>query len=114
MPKQIKQEDAKAKRDDVIYRYDLLVPQFIEALAMLGSYGANKYGDRNWEQSRLTGGKGPVNHMYNHLVEFQMGTPHEFFGTSRGHLVAIAYNAMMEFFYNIPEDSDGLVEERLS
>jgi len=30
-------------------RYDLLAPEFLDGVAIILSFGAEKYGDRNWE-----------------------------------------------------------------
>src|SRR5580698_9305404 len=37
----------KAQRDPVKVRYDILVPEFLEALAQIAHYGAEKYGEFN-------------------------------------------------------------------
>ena len=31
-------------------RYDLLPPEFLESTAKILGFGANKYGERNWEK----------------------------------------------------------------
>ena len=91
----------EAKRVPVDFRYDALNPAFLKWMARIGSYAADKYG--SWEQyreTRLVGEKSPVNHMYEHLRQYQVGEPHDHFdGDVRWHLVAVAYNAMMEFYY---------------
>jgi hypothetical protein len=83
------------------YRYDALNPTFLKWMAKIGAYAAEKYG--SWEQyrdGRLEGEKSPVNHIHEHLRAYVMGEPHDHFdGDVRWHLVAVAYNAMMEFFY---------------
>lgn len=38
------------KFDDGKIRYDLLPPEFLEATADILAFGANKYGERNWEK----------------------------------------------------------------
>lgn len=92
---------SEPRRVPVDFRYDALNPTFLKWLARIGSYAAEKYGA--WEQyreARLTGEKSPVNHIYEHLRSFQMGEPYDHFdGDVRWHLVAVAYNAMMEFYY---------------
>ena len=93
--------DPTHKRVPVDFRYDALNPQFIKMLAEIGSYAATKYG--SWEQyaaGRLVGEKSPVNHIYEHLRQYQMGEPYDHFEGHVGrHLAAIAYNAMMEWHY---------------
>ena len=41
---------AGRKNDQGKARYDLIPPDSLEALAELYALGANKYGDRNWEE----------------------------------------------------------------
>jgi hypothetical protein len=92
---------SRVKRVPVDYRYDALNPTFLKWMAKIGAYAAEKYG--SWEQyrdGRLEGEKSPVNHIHEHLRAYVMGEPHDHFdGDVRWHLVAVAYNAMMEFFY---------------
>lgn len=96
-PKEVPQEGAK--RADTDFRYDVLDSDFLHCMAQIGSYGAEKYGDFNWHKSRLNGGKGPVNHIYDHLRQYREGLEHDHFKTRKHQLAAIAFNAMMEFWY---------------
>lgn len=92
-------EAIRVERD---VRFDILDPNFIEMLAKIAHYGAEKYGDFNWHASRLTGNKGPVNHMLKHINSYQKGEPYDHQELGKGsewHLAAIAFNAMMEFYY---------------
>lgn len=43
------------KFDDGKPRYDLLPPEMLEAAAAVLTYGANKYGERNWEAGMAWG-----------------------------------------------------------
>ena len=99
-PAETKAEEA-AKRVPVDYRYDALNPTFLLWMARIGAYATEKYGD--WSQythSRLVGVHSPVNHIYEHLRSYAEGIPYDHFDKDvRWHLVAVAYNAMMEFFY---------------
>ena len=91
-----------ATRFPVDFRFDILDPEFILTLSKIGNHGAKKYGDFNYQKSRLTGINGAVNHMYHHLHKYQTNKlyDHEDVGTERKyHLAAIAFNAMMEFWY---------------
>lgn len=102
----VKELIEEAKRDSKELRYDILYPPFLYALASIASYGAKKYGDYNWTKSRLTGDKGPINHIYEHLGNYQEGIDydHSSVGTDKKyHLAAIALNAMMEFWYESNE-----------
>jgi hypothetical protein len=88
-------------------RYDILDPEFLEALAKIADYGAKKYGDFNWQKSHLSGDKSAVNHIYKHLKSFRLEEPYdhpEIAGDGKEmHLVAIAFNAMMEFYWVMKE-----------
>jgi len=98
-----KKEAIRVERD---VRYDILTPEFLEAMAKIAHYGAVKYGDFNWQISRLTGNKGPVNHILKHIMSYQRGEAydHSELGTGKEwHLAAIAFNAMMEFYWAIQE-----------
>lgn len=91
-----------AKRIDRDIRYDLLDPLFLEYMAKVADFGAKKYGDLNWQKSRLTRDKSPINHIYTHLGSYQKKEPYdhpELGEDPKWHLVAIAFNAMMEFYY---------------
>lgn len=89
-----------AQRNAVEFRYDILDPRFIEMMAVLANYGAEKYGDFNWQKSKLGGEKSPVNHIHQHLVDYQLNREYDHFdGDIRWHLIAIAFNAMMEFYW---------------
>jgi hypothetical protein len=88
------------KRVPVDFRYDAINPTFLHWMAKIGSYAAQKYGA--WEQytgARLVGEKSPVNHIFDHLRKYQLDEKYDHFdGDPRWHLVAVAYNAMMEFY----------------
>jgi hypothetical protein len=87
-------DNEKVKRVPVAFRYDALNPAFLKCLAEIGHYAAEKYG--SWEQyskARLTGEKGPINHIYEHIRQYVMGEPYDHFDGDIGrHLVAGAYN----------------------
>lgn len=92
-------QPAKAQRQPVDERWDILNPFFLKWMARLAHYGVEKYGDFNYIRGRLVGDRSPINHIQKHLAEYVSGTPYDHFdGDRRWHLVAIAYNAMMEFF----------------
>src|SRR5512139_1710607 len=91
-----------AKRDPISERYDLLDSDFLRAMALIGGFGARKYGDRNWQFSKLEGDKSPINHIMKHFVAYQNreGYDHIEVGSEPyNHLAAIAFNAMMEFYH---------------
>jgi hypothetical protein len=95
-------ENEVAKRASVGYRYDILDVDFLELMAKIASYGAKKYGDLNWHKSRLEGEKGPMNHIMDHAIKYIQGVPYdhpEVGSDVKIQLAAIAFNAMMEFYY---------------
>lgn len=99
--------DAHAKRDEVAVRYDILDPLFLRVMAQIAHYGAKKYGENNWKLSHLKGNKSPINHIYEHLASYILREPydHHEIGTAQAiHLVAIAFNAMMEFYHATKEE----------
>jgi hypothetical protein len=80
---------------------------FIDKLAMIADVGATKYGDRNWQKSRLEGDKSPVNHAIKHCFEYLKKEPNEYEpdGDCRTHLVQAVFNLMMEHFWLVrPEE----------
>ena len=95
-----------ATRDPIQFRFDILDPEFLEALAKIADYGAKKYGEFNWHKSRLTGDKSPLNHIAKHFVFYHKGQQYdhpELGLEKKWHLAAIAFNAMMEFWYESHE-----------
>ena len=99
----------EAKRDPIGLRYDLLDPVFLNILGEIASYGAKKYGDRNWQKSRLEGDKSCVNHIFKHLIQYMQKEEydHKEIGSEHWiHLCAIAFNCMMLLYHDIREDDD--------
>jgi hypothetical protein len=91
--------EEKVKRAPVTFRWDALNWDFLKMLADIAHYAAGKYGSaEQYAAARLEGEKSPINHIYEHLRQYQAGEPHDHFGDPRYHLAAIAYNASMEFF----------------
>lgn len=43
-------EDPAVRFDAGKLRYELVAPEMLEGLAQVMTYGAGKYGERNWEQ----------------------------------------------------------------
>ena len=108
--------NTEPKRVPVDFRYDALNPNFLHWMARIGAYADQKYGA--WQQytgARLVGEKSPVNHIFDHLRKYQMGEPYDHFdGDVRWHLVAVAYNSMMAFWYHTkwgPETHPLKIEE---
>lgn len=90
----------EAKREPVPYLYNSLNWDFIKEMARVATYAAKKYGTaEQYTESRLVGDKSPINHIPEHLRQYVTGEVHDHFHTLEAHLVVIAYNAMMEFYY---------------
>jgi hypothetical protein len=89
------------KRVPVDFDYSALNWDFIKLMAQIPPYASEKYG--SWSQytaARLEGEKSPENHMIEHLRSYMLGEPYDKFDKDIGrHLAAVAYNAMMEWFY---------------
>lgn len=83
------------------YRYDALNWDFIKMMAEIAEYAGEKYGaPEQYTISRLEGNQSPINHIAEHLRQYTCGDPYDHFDSDvRYHLAAIAYNAMMEFWY---------------
>lgn len=91
----------EVKRDPVLFDYTGLNWDFIRKMARIPLHAAEKYG--SWDQykdARLTGEKSPINHAIDHLAKYMNGEPYDRWDNDvEWHLVAAAYNCMMEFFY---------------
>lgn len=93
-------DPTQAKRLPVDYRYDTLNWEFIKRMAQLASYAGKKYDDaRQYTLTELADDRAPINHIPEHYRSFMAGESHDYFEGRSWHLVAIAYNAMMQFFY---------------
>lgn len=95
--------DKNGRRNEVGERYDLLDPKFLQRMARVADYGARKYGERNWQEHRLKDGKSGINHALKHLMEYQAGVAHDK-GAPSEHLIAVAFNMMMEFYHVTREE----------
>lgn len=101
----------KAKRDEKGYRFDILDPEFLRSLARIADFGARKYGEYNWHKSRMVGHADPCNHILDHLTKYKLNKPfdHATLGEHRKmHLAAIAFNAMMEYWYESQESQESI------
>lgn len=83
---------------------------FLRAMNDIGEYGHQKYGDESFHHRATTGdlSRGSLSRakpeaIADHAAEhFQMhlrGELHDHFGTRRHQLAAVAFNAMMEFYF---------------
>lgn len=94
-----------------------LLPEFLEAMNDIGRYGHQKYGESSFHYRATIGdsSRGTIERTKSEAIRdhasahFQMhvdGIPHDHFGTMRHQLAAVAFNAMMEFYFA------GLVDEK--
>lgn len=77
--------------------FELLDREFINEMVYLGKAGCRQHDDDTWKEPTRPK-RSPVNHMAGHLWQYTSGHKHDL-GDRRYHLVAIAYNAMMEFYW---------------
>lgn len=102
----------EAQRNPIGVRYDLLVPEFLEAMAQLmhaGTHYDQVPGEPNWQKG-LPGEKSPINHIMDHLINYQMGYSHDHLGNRRYHLAAVALNAMFEFWFELEREEAQFAE----
>ena len=104
-------EPKAAKRQPVDHQSHRLNWKFIRLMGKIAHYASEKYGSvEQYTDSRLEGEKSPMNHIIGHIEEYSSRKPHDKFGNLEMQLAAIAYNAMMEYWYlthggpTIPED----------
>jgi len=95
-------DEPKVKRLPVDTIFTALNPEFMRRLAKIASYASEKYG--SWEQytrARLDGEKSCISHAIDHVMHYQAGDRYDHFdGATEWHLVAAAYNLMMQFYYH--------------
>jgi hypothetical protein len=87
-----------------------LIPEFLQAMDDIGRYGSEKYGVESFQYRRLSGdrSRGPLartmsraiaQHASDHFAMHIDGIRHDHFNTRRHQLAAVAFNAMMEFYF---------------
>lgn len=102
-------EDIKgeAKRDPVGVRFDLIPGECLELISKVFAHGAAKYGEYNWQQSRMTGENGPINHALKHLNYYNAGIPDDEGDDPMIHLSHAAVNIIFEMWYHMQEQPGG-------
>jgi len=89
---------------------DFLIAEFLEAMNDVGRYGHEKYGADSFHSRRVLGdaSRGALartstdeirKHAGEHFAMYQRGELHDHFGTLKHQLAAVAFNAMMEFYF---------------
>lgn len=88
--------------------YEHLIPQFLEAMEDIGRYGEQKYGAESFRQRSKRNDRTrinrtePIENMTHANEHFRMainGEIHDHFKTRKHQLAAVAFNAMMEFYF---------------
>jgi anthranilate phosphoribosyltransferase len=85
-----------------------LIPEFLKAMDEIGQYGHEKYKDKSFQEQRLRGDRSRIkrcdpkeiaSHASAHYASYLRGELHDHFHTRKHQLAAVAFNAMMEFYY---------------
>lgn len=88
---------------------EFLNPKFLEAMNDIGRYGHEKYGALPSVRSEHANPARVVPeeiaaHSTGHYISYLNGHKHDHFNTRRHQLAAVAFNAMMEFYFAGLED----------
>jgi hypothetical protein len=97
--------------------YEFLDATFLQAMNDIGRYGHDKYGKdsfhhraQNGDHSRgdmdRTTSYAIASHARGHFDMYLANEKHDHFNTRKHQLAAVAFNAMMEFFFDGEEMSD--------
>ncbi len=71
---------------------------FLLALQQHGEHGQKKH-NQPWTSEKYLEERNCISHIQAHLIEFQMGRCNDITNDVEGHLLSIAFNAMMEWWY---------------
>jgi hypothetical protein len=99
----------------VIRDFEFLNEKFLEAMNEIGSYGFHKYKRNSFQYRQKTGDRSRgeldrckseeiAKHAREHFEMYLRAEPHDNFNTRRHQLAAVAFNAMMEFYFAGLED----------
>jgi hypothetical protein len=96
------QQQNSAVRVPVVVRYDMMEPNFEEAMARILAEGHEKYDKpagvyKQWQRG-LDEDKSPINHAKAHIAAYIRGDAHQL-GSRKWHLAAAAVNLMFEFWF---------------
>ena len=92
---------AEAKRFSCGVRLDLIPGEVLIEVSKVFAHGAEKYGDFNWQQSRLDGEKGPINHALKHILNYQAGIADDESDDPKIHLTHAITNLIFEMYYEM-------------
>ena len=89
--------------------FEFLETAFLEAMNDIGRYGAEKYGEQSFQRRALRNDRSRNSartasvvieqHARRHFQEYVRGETHDHFKTRKHQLAAVAFNAMMEFYF---------------
>lgn len=94
----------EAKRFSCGVRLDLIPGDVLIEVSKVFAHGAKKYGDCNWQQSRLKGENGPINHALKHILNYQAGIPDDESDDPKIHLTHAITNLIFEMYYEMHKD----------
>jgi hypothetical protein len=91
-------------------QYKFLNKAFLEAMNDIGRYGEKKYGNCSFAARAARGdtSRGDLercapavisDHAKEHFRSYLADEPHDYFGTRKHQLAAVAFNAMLEFHF---------------
>lgn len=97
--------------------------KFLQAMNEIGEYGHQKYGENSFHARAEKGDKSRGvlgrceseaiwGHACDHFAEYMDGVKHDHFVTRRHQLAAVAFNAMMEFYFAGLEDEADQHEQK--
>jgi hypothetical protein len=106
--------DEKIQNEPHIELYEHLIPGFFEAMNDIGVYGAEKYGVESFHQLALNNDRTRTTrtqtsiiatHAKTHFSDYIYDFKHDHFHTLKHQLAAVAFNAMMEYYFaNLDEE----------
>ena len=100
----------EAKRNAINERYDLIPGEVLTAIAVVLGEGAIKYGELNWQKSRLTGNKSPINHALKHIINYQAKIKDDESDDLKVHLSHAIVNLMFEYWWALNNDQEIVTE----
>lgn len=90
-------------------KHQMLVESFLDAMNDIGKYGYEKYKEQSFQHQQLLGSHKRTSdrvsaeelqwHAGEHFRMYNSGEKHDHFHTKKHQLAAVAFNAMMEYFF---------------
>lgn len=87
--------------------FENVIPEFIERMEEIGKLGLEKYKENSFQHKKIFEGERNgrqvsgenARHSEEHWKEYLLGVPHDHFKTLEHQLAAVAFNAMMEYYF---------------